>query len=151
MEDPEKGCAMDCPNPDCRRNLEDDICGLRRTVYGATGSNGLVGDLKEKVSRNSMWSIFLSTMGVLVAVLIAVGAAMVTVWADARDYRESKPMVLARERRITELEGQFKNLVDSQCRMERALETFRSEKAEEIRSWNGRMDALFMEIKKLQK
>jgi len=59
---------MECPNPDFKKNLEDNLDGVKRTLYGPDGKSGITACVQKKVSWKALSGI------VIPLVVIIVGA-----------------------------------------------------------------------------
>ena len=72
----------DCPNPECKKNLENDLAGMRKTLYGPDGKSGITGCMQRKVSWRHLGA------GASIIVMIIVGATYRNMDAAEKCLRE---------------------------------------------------------------
>ena len=64
--------------PECQKefdNQKEDIVGLRKLMFGESGMNGILGSLKNKVTKKTLTAIAIIMSGFIVAGLTAWGSA----------------------------------------------------------------------------
>jgi len=99
-----------CPNPDCHANVEE----MRKTLYGETGTGGVVGCLKDKIPKKWIF-YFIATFGIP---LFSIG---VKLWADnqsnALKYATRRSLAL-HETRLQILEERYSQIIKKLNKLE---------------------------------
>jgi len=72
----------DCPNLECKKNIEDYMAGMRKTLYGPDGKSGVTGCIQKKVSWKHLGAI------ASIVIMIIVGATYRNMDAAEKCLRE---------------------------------------------------------------
>lgn len=75
---------MECPNTECKATIEKKLSHHDFTLYGKDGLGGIVSCLKDKISRKTLFGVFLPVL-TLLAVFIVYGF---NAWGNATDERK---------------------------------------------------------------
>lgn len=58
---------MTCSDPECKRNMEREIKGIKKTMFGEDGLGGVAGAQKDTVTKKMVWCVFV-VLGIPLAI-----------------------------------------------------------------------------------
>ena len=109
---------MDCPNKDCKARVD----GHHATLYGPDGMGGVVSCMKKFVTKKAVW-VAVCVFGLTI---ISTGVKVWTRQEVNPHIYTRKSESAARDNRLTRLEEQYKNICESQSRMEEVIKDIRA-------------------------
>lgn len=104
----------DCPDKECKKNIEKQINGHAKTLYGSEGITGLVSKVNDKVSRSWLATTTISMLGILVVIVIALQGG----YAErAKNIKENEKSISVIQEQLSDIDKDLDEIKKKQDRM----------------------------------